>query len=87
MSFNINDFKKKLIYRSEYRGKKEMDILISAFVKKNINIFNESELKDLSELLDVDDENLQKWCLNLKTTIPIKKNRVSILLKNFKLNK
>ena len=29
-------FKKKLVYRSNYRGTKEMDILLSGFVKKYI---------------------------------------------------
>ena len=31
-------FKKKLLYRSNYRGTKEMDILLSKFVKENITI-------------------------------------------------
>ena len=33
--------KKKLLYRSSYRGTKEMDILLSNFVKKYIDKFNE----------------------------------------------
>jgi antitoxin CptB len=34
-------FKKKLIYRASYRGTKEMDILLSSFVNKYINKFDE----------------------------------------------
>ena len=37
-------FKKKLIYRSNYRGTKEMDILLSRFVEKYINDFDEIQL-------------------------------------------
>ena len=42
-------FKKKLIYRSNYRGTKEMDILLSQFVKKHINEFNEIQLVELDK--------------------------------------
>ena len=33
------DLKKKIIYRSNYRGTKEMDKLLSSFVKKHIDTF------------------------------------------------
>ena len=37
MSLNIDELKKKIIYRSNYRGTKEMDKLLGKFVKKYIN--------------------------------------------------
>ena len=58
------DLKKKIIYRSNYRGTKEMDKLLSSFVKKHIDTFNESELKLLCDFLDLDDENLYKFKQN-----------------------
>ena len=61
MNFNIPDLKKKIIYRSTYRGTKEMDSLLSSFTQKYINKFNEDDLISLSNLLDVDDENLYKF--------------------------
>ena len=33
---NIDELKKKIIYRSNYRGTKEMDNLLGAFTKKYI---------------------------------------------------
>ena len=36
MIIKIADLKKKIIYRSTYRGTKEMDKLLSSFVKKYI---------------------------------------------------
>ena len=36
---SIDLLKKKILYRSEYRGTKEMDLLLSNFVKKYINDF------------------------------------------------
>ena len=37
MSINTEDLKKKIIYRSTYRGTKEMDVLLGSFTKKYIN--------------------------------------------------
>jgi len=83
MDLNIEQLKKKIIYRSNYRGTKEMDKLLSSFVKKHIDTFNESELKLLCDFLDLDDENLYKFKQNKETTIKIKPNIITNLFKNF----
>ena len=54
---NIDELKKKIIYRSTYRGTKEMDNLLGAFTKKYINNLNENDLLDLEKLLNIDDTN------------------------------
>ena len=82
---NIGLLKKKILYRSEYRGIKEMDLLLSNFVKKYINGFGIVELKQLDDLLNFDDDILFKWYLNKKVEIKIPKNKISRLLKNFKI--
>ena len=87
MNFNIDELKKKIIYRSTYRGTKEMDALISSFTKKVINDLNAEQLIDLSNLLEIDDENLYKLNQGLSTTINIKENKVSKLFKEFKYTK
>ena len=87
MSFNIDELKKKIIYRSTYRGTKEMDVLLSSFVKKIIDELNFKELINLSNLLDTDDENLYKFNQNLTTNVVIEGNKVSKLFKDFKLEK
>ena len=87
MNFNIDELKKKIIYRSTYRGTKEMDTLISSFTKKIINDLNDDELISLSNLLDIDDENLYKLNQGLSTTVDIEENKVSKLLKEFKYKK
>ena len=63
-----------------------MDKLLGLFTKKIINDLNESELIDLSNLLDIDDDNLYKLNQGIKIKINIKKNRVVELFKNFKYN-
>ena len=51
MSNKLEIFKKRLIYRASYRGTKEMDILLSNFVNKYINEFNENMLLELENFL------------------------------------
>ena len=87
MIFNIDELKKKIIYRSTYRGTKEMDALISSFTKQIINDLNRDELINLSNLLDIDDENLYKFNQGLLPTVDIEENKVSKLFKEFKYNK
>ena len=80
---NITNLKKKIIYRSNYRGTKEMDRLLGSFTKKYINILNEEELQNLSNLLDYDDEDLYKYNQERETTIKIDSNHVTNLFKNY----
>ncbi len=57
---NKEDLKNKIIYRSSYRGTKEMDILMSSFVKSIIENLNINQLKELDDLVNLDDEKLVK---------------------------
>ena len=58
MSQNKEDLKNKIIYRASYRGTKEMDILMTAFVKSFIDELNEDTLKILDTFVNMDDETL-----------------------------
>ena len=80
---NITNLKKKIIYRSNYRGTKEMDRLLGSFTKKYIDMLNEEGLQHLCNLLDCDDENLYKYNQQQETTIKIDTNKVTELFKNY----
>ena len=84
MNYNIDVLKKKIIYRSNYRGTKEMDKLLSAFTNKYINLLNNNDLFDLEKLLELDDNNLYNFYNGLKTDIKIENNYINTLFKNFK---
>ena len=84
MDFDIEKLKKKIIYRSNYRGTKEMDKLLGAFTKKYINKLSNNDLIDLEKLLDLDDDNLYNFYNSLNTNIKFKKNKINLLFKNFK---
>ena len=83
MEFNIDQLKKKIIYRSNYRGTKEMDKLLGSFTKKYIDKFNHEELLELEKLLDIDDDNLYNFYNGLKTDVIFEKNRINELFKSF----
>ena len=55
---NKEDLKNKIIYRASYRGSKEMDILMTNFVKSIINDLEYDQLVDLNYLVNMDDESL-----------------------------
>ena len=82
---NKEILKKQIIYRSTHRGTKEMDILLGNFTKKYIDEFSEEELKDLEQIVSIDDDSLYQWYFDIKNFELISKNRVSRMLKNYKL--
>tara|TARA_B100001121_G_C18614953_1_gene586354 strand:- start:51 stop:314 length:264 start_codon:yes stop_codon:yes gene_type:complete len=86
MNFDIEQLKKKIIYRSSYRGTKEMDKLLSAFTKKYIHKLSINDLKDLDNLLNIDDDNLYNYFRGNKTEIVFEENKINNLFKNFDYN-
>ena len=86
MNFNIDQLKKKIIYRSNYRGTKEMDKLLGAFTKKYINQLSQDELIDLEKLLNIDDTSLYNFFNGIENEIKFDETNVLKLFKNFKYN-
>ena len=84
MTLYTDQLKKKIIYRSNYRGTKEMDKLLGTFTKENIDDLNYEELFDLEKLLNIDDTNLYNYYTGAKTDYEIENNKVNLLFKNFK---
>ena len=85
MSEKLETFKKKLLYRASYRGTKEMDILLSSFVDKNINLFNEKLLDELDKFLNFEDEIILNYYQHGIIKENIDKNEVSKIFKKFKI--
>jgi antitoxin CptB len=85
MNNELEIFKKKLIYRAGHRGTKEMDILLSSFVDKNINLFNEQLLDELDKFLNFEDEVILNYYHHDIIKENIDKNEVSKMFKKFKI--
>ena len=76
-------FKKKLLYRSNYRGTKEMDILLSNFVKKHIDKFDESQLNELDKFLDFEDNVILNYYHHGIAEKNIDKNKISRIFRDY----
>ena len=85
MSLEIQDLKNKILYRSSYRGTKEMDLLLKGFVDNVIDALNKEDLSSLLDLISLDDDNLYKFKTGMKTSILIKENKITKLFKDFNL--
>ena len=85
MNNELEIFKKKLIYRAGHRGTKEMDILLSSFVDKNINLFDEQLLDELDKFLNFEDEVILNYYQYDIIKDNIDKNEVSKMFKKFKI--
>ena len=81
MSGDIEQIKKKIIYRSNYRGTKEMDKLLGAFTNKYLNELDFSDLNELLKLLEVDDNNLYNFYNGLKTDLEFENNKINKVVK------
>ena len=57
----IENKRKRLIFRSEHRGTKEMDLIMGSFARKNVPEMNEEELAQYDEILKENDPNLYNW--------------------------
>ena len=78
-------FKNKIKYRSGYRGTKEMDILLTSFVKSVINELDENKLDKLNDFLKCNDEDIYNYYLN-GTLIPnFDDDEILNLFKEFKI--
>ena len=85
MSEELEIFKKKLLYRASYRGTKEMDILLTKFVKKYLNVLSHEQLKQLEKFLEFEDEVIYNFYNFDKVKKDIDKNKISEIFKNFKI--
>ena len=81
MNSNKQNLINKIIYRSQYRGTKEMDIFVSSFVKSIIDPLSFDDLVDLDILVNMNDEDIIK--ISRKEMI-FKNNKILKLLIYFK---
>ena len=83
MNNKIDKLKKRLIYRSQYRGTKEMDKLIGGFVQSNIDNLSITGLKELETFLNIDDDTLYKFYTNQTIDQNLEENDILRLFKKF----
>ncbi|HYX01899.1 MAG TPA: succinate dehydrogenase assembly factor 2 [Reyranella sp.] len=53
--------RKRLLYRSVYRGNKENDILLGQFARAHIQSFDAAELDQYERILEAGDNDIFDW--------------------------
>jgi antitoxin CptB len=53
--------RKRLRYRSRYRGNKEMDLILGAFAERYLDGLSDDELDQYERLLEADDLSVYNW--------------------------
>ena len=81
MNSNKQNLINKIIYRSQYRGTKELDIFVSGFVKSIIDSLSIDDLVDLDMLVNMNDEDIIKIS---KNKMIFKNNKIINLLIDIK---
>ena len=66
---DIETRRKRLLYRSIYRGNKENDILLGQFARAHIASFDSGYLDQYERLLDAGDNDIFDW-ISGKADIP-----------------
>ncbi|MGE4528957.1 MAG: succinate dehydrogenase assembly factor 2 [Rhodospirillaceae bacterium] len=61
--------RKRLMFRSAYRGMKELDLVIGAFAEAKLAGFGAEELRQYEAILDVPDSDLLDWLCG-KSEVP-----------------
>ncbi len=86
MNIDIDNLKKRILYRSRYRGSREMDNLLNSFVVRYINEIDVSKLYNLEKFLELDDEKLYKFYNKTLMDLDFEDEYILNLFRNFKLN-
>ena len=83
----IDILRKRLLYQSQHRGMKEMDLVLGGFAKHSLHTMARKELVQFEELLAFSDQDLYGWFFE-RTTVPKNAPRELIkILDNFIKNK
>jgi antitoxin CptB len=82
---DMNNLIKKLLYRSNHRGTKEMDLLIGGFANENLKILRPEELKEFELILNFTDKELSSWLVDNKKNKELENFSISQKIKQFKL--
>ncbi len=60
--------KKRLLYRSNYRGFKEADMILGGFAKANMDTMSDADIVTFEQLLEAKDHDIYGW---ISGTLPV----------------
>lgn len=69
----LENRRRRLLYRSLYRGNKENDILLGQFARAEIGSFTEADMDQYEALLDESDNDIFDWVAH-RAAVPAEKD-------------
>ena len=81
----LESLKNKIKYRSSYRGTKEMDLLLSSFALKYIDILPHHDLKKLNDFMNCSDEDISNLYSNKNSTTSFDDKKILNLFRAHKI--
>lgn len=63
----IQNWRKRLIFRSWHRGTREMDLIMGSFADCHVPDFTETDLQGYESLLETSDPELYNWIAGVET--------------------
>lgn len=67
-SIDLETRKKRLVYRSNYRGFREADLILGGYAKANVEAMTESDVTLFEDLLEAKDHDIYGW---INQTLPV----------------
>lgn len=67
---SLTDKQKRLIYRANHRGTKEMDWLMGKFVETNVALMDENKVDHVDELLKRAEPEIEAWLMGKSSDYP-----------------
>ena len=64
---DLDNKRRRLVFRSSHRGTKEMDIIMGNFAAEHVPDMNEEELAEYDQLLCNNDPDLYNWITGKET--------------------
>jgi antitoxin CptB len=65
---NLDDRRKKILFRSWHRGMREMDLIMGRFAEERLDTMTDAELDTFELLIEVPDRDLLAWITNREET-------------------
>ena len=65
----LDIMRKRLNWRANHRGIKEMDLLVGGFASQRLPNMSKTELNEFTEILEIPDQDLLSW-VTAQTEIP-----------------
>ena len=67
---DIENIRKKILFRSWHRGTKEMDLILGEFANNNVSDMDLEDLNKFQEFLNLSDPDLYKWIMTKDDSFP-----------------